>query len=76
MFNEPYTHCLPAGVPTNFGIQMGFQAVQDKNAIVFGWDTAGATRVIYLDPNRKHLPPASSCIRATLSESLKGRSDC
>src|SRR5262249_34937423 len=20
MFNEPYTHCLPAGVPTNFGI--------------------------------------------------------
>jgi hypothetical protein len=58
MFNEPYTHCLPAGVPTNFGIQMGFQAVQDKNAIVFGWDTAGATRVIYLDPNRKHLPPS------------------
>ena len=57
MYNEPYTHCLPAGVPTNFGIQMGFQAVQDKNAIVFGWDTGGATRVIYLDPNRKHLPP-------------------
>src|SRR6476660_9116509 len=55
MFNEPYTHCLPAGVPTNFGIQMGFQAVQDKNAIVFGWDTAGATRVIYLD-DRKHVP--------------------
>lgn len=55
MYNEPYTHCLPAGVPTNFGIQMGFQAVQDKNAIVFGWDTAGATRVIYLD-GRKHIP--------------------
>jgi len=55
MFNEPYTHCLPAGVPTNFGIQMGFQAVQDKNAIVFGWDTAGATRVIYLD-GRQHVP--------------------
>src|SRR5439155_1635835 len=47
MFDEPYAHCLPAGVPTNFGIQMGFQAVQDKNAIVFGWDTAGATRIIY-----------------------------
>jgi hypothetical protein len=55
MFNEPYTHCLPAGVPTNFGIQMGFQAVQDKNAIVFAWDTAGATRVINLD-DRKHVP--------------------
>src|SRR6185369_2656670 len=55
MFNEPYTHCLPAGVPTNFGIQMGFQAVQDKNAIVFAWDTAGATRVIYTD-DRKHVP--------------------
>jgi hypothetical protein len=57
LYNEPYTHCLPAGVPTNFGIQMGFQAVQDKNAIVFGWDTGGATRVIYLD-NRKHLHPS------------------
>jgi hypothetical protein len=57
LYNEPYTHCLPAGVPTNFGIQMGFQAVQDKNAIVFGWDTAGATRIIYLDPNRTHLRP-------------------
>jgi hypothetical protein len=56
MYDEPYTHCLPAGVPTNFGIQMGFQAVQDKNAIVFAWDTAGATRVIYLD-DRKHVPP-------------------
>jgi hypothetical protein len=55
MFDEPYTHCLPAGVPTNFGIQMGFQAVQDKNAIAFAWDTAGATRVIYLD-DRKHVP--------------------
>lgn len=55
MYNEPYTHCLPAGVPTNFGIQMGFQAVQDKMAIVFAWDTAGATRVIYLD-GRKHVP--------------------
>jgi hypothetical protein len=55
LYNEPYTHCLPAGVPTNFGIQMGFQAVQDKNAIVFGWDTGGATRIIYLD-NRKHIP--------------------
>src|SRR5688572_32221167 len=57
MYNEPYTHCLPAGVPTNFGIQMGFQAVHDKNAIVFGWDTGGATRIIYLDPNRTHLRP-------------------
>src|SRR5579883_909898 len=55
MFNEPYAHCLPAGVPTNFGIQMGFQAVQDKNAIVFAWDTAGSTRIIYTD-NRKHVP--------------------
>src|SRR4029434_5467130 len=55
MYDEPYTHCLLAGVPTNFGIQMGFQAVQDKNAIVFAWDTAGATRVIYLD-DRKHIP--------------------
>jgi hypothetical protein len=55
LYNEPYTHCLPAGVPTNFGIQMGFQAVQDKNTIAFGWDTAGASRLIYLD-NRKHLP--------------------
>jgi hypothetical protein len=34
---------------------MGFQAVQDKNAIVFAWDTAGATRVIYLD-GRQHVP--------------------
>jgi hypothetical protein len=34
---------------------MGFQAVQDKNAIVFAWDTAGATRIIYLD-DRKHVP--------------------
>ena len=57
MYNEPYTHCLPAGVPTNFGIQMGFQAVQDKNAVVFGWDTGGAMRVIYLD-GRKHLHPS------------------
>src|SRR5688572_8803381 len=57
LYNEPYTHCLPAGVPTNFGIQMGFQAVHDKNAIVFGWDTGGATRIIYLDPNRTHLRP-------------------
>jgi hypothetical protein len=57
LYNEPYTHCLPSGVPTNFGIQMGFQAVQDKNAIVFGWDTGGATRIIYLDPNRTHLRP-------------------
>src|SRR6185369_10392412 len=57
MFDEPYAHCLPAGVPTNFGIQMGFQAVQDKNAVVFGWDTGGATRVIYLD-GRKHLHPS------------------
>jgi len=55
MFDEPYAHCLPSGVPTNFGIQMGFQAVQDKNAIVFAWDTAGSTRIIYLD-NRKHVP--------------------
>src|SRR5690349_13735038 len=42
MYDEPYAHCLPAGVPTNFGIQMGFQAVQDKNSIVYAWDTAGA----------------------------------
>jgi hypothetical protein len=55
MFDEPYAHCLPAGVPTNFGIQMGFQAVQDKNSIVFGWDTAEASRVIYLD-GRQHIP--------------------
>ena len=55
MFDEPYAHCLLAGVPTNFGIQMGFQAVQDKNAIVFAWDTAGATRIIYTD-NRQHVP--------------------
>jgi len=55
MYNEPYTHCLPAGVPTNFGIQMGFQAVQDKNAVVFRWDTAGAHRVISLD-GRQHIP--------------------
>jgi hypothetical protein len=57
MFDEPYAHCLPAGVPTNFGIQMGFQAVQDKNTIVFGWDTAEASRVIYLD-GRQHISPA------------------
>jgi len=55
MFDEPYAHCLPAGVPTNFGIQMGFQAVQDKNSIVFAWDTAGSTRIIYTD-DRKHVP--------------------
>src|SRR5439155_15828153 len=55
MYDEPYAHCLPSGVPTNFGIQMGFQAVQDKNAIVFAWDTAGSTRIIYLD-GRKHVP--------------------
>jgi hypothetical protein len=57
MFDEPYAHCLPAGVPTNFGIQMGFQAVHDKNAIVFGWDTAEASRVIYLD-GRQHVHPS------------------
>ena len=55
MFDEPYAHCLLAGVPTNFGIQMGFQAVHDKNAVVFAWDTAGAIRAINLD-NRKHVP--------------------
>src|SRR5215467_7608821 len=55
MYDEPYTHCLLAGVPTNFGIQMGFQAVQDKNSVVFAWDTAGATRVIHLD-DRMHIP--------------------
>ena len=55
MFDEPYAHCLPAGVPTNFGIQMGFQVVQDKNSVVFAWDTVGGTRVIYTD-NRKHIP--------------------
>src|SRR5262249_58456291 len=56
MYDEPYAHCLPAGVPTNFGIQMGFQAVQDKNSIVYAWDTAGATRIIYTD-YRKHDSP-------------------
>src|SRR5499427_9621041 len=55
MYDEPYAHCLPAGVPTNFGIQMGFQAVQDKNSIVYAWDTAGATRIIYTD-DRTHVP--------------------
>jgi hypothetical protein len=55
MYDEPYAHCLPAGVPTNFGIQMGFQIVQDKNAVVFAWDTVGSTRIIYTD-NRKHVP--------------------
>ena len=55
MFDEPYAHCLPAGVPTNFGIQMGFQTVQDKNTIAYSWDTVGATRLIYLD-DRKHIP--------------------
>lgn len=55
MYEEPYAHCLLAGVPTNFGIQMGFQAVQDKNSIVYAWDTAGATRIIYTD-DRKHVP--------------------
>jgi hypothetical protein len=55
MFDEPYAHCLPAGVPTNFGIQMGFQIVHDKTALVFGWDTAEASRVIYTD-GRKHVP--------------------
>jgi hypothetical protein len=34
---------------------MGFQAVQDKNSIVFAWDTAGSTRIIYTD-NRQHVP--------------------
>jgi hypothetical protein len=56
MFDEPYAHCLPAGVPTNFGIQMGFQVVHDKNALVFGWDTAEASRVIYTD-GREHVSP-------------------
>jgi hypothetical protein len=55
MFDEPYAHCLPAGVPTNFGIQMGFQLVQGKSSIAFAWDTVGATRVIYTD-ERKHVP--------------------
>jgi len=55
MYDEPYAHCLPAGVPTNFGIQMGFQVVQDKNAVVFAWDTIGSTRIIYTD-NRTHVP--------------------
>src|SRR5215472_18417995 len=59
MFDEPYAHCLPAGVPTNFGIQMGFQAVQDKNTIAFFWDTAAATRLIYMDEGRKHVPAAA-----------------
>jgi len=55
MFDEPYAHCLPAGVPTNFGIQMGFQTVQGKDSIVYAWDTVGGTRVIYTD-SRKHIP--------------------
>ena len=55
MFDEPYAHCLPSGVPTNFGIQMGFQIVHDKTALVFAWDTAEASRVIYTD-DRKHVP--------------------
>jgi len=55
MFDEPYAHCLPAGVPTNFGIQMGFQVVHGKDSIAFAWDTVGATRIIYTD-DRKHVP--------------------
>jgi len=55
MFDEPYAHCLPAGVPTNFGIQMGFQVVQGKDSLAFAWDTVGGTRVIYFD-DRKHIP--------------------
>jgi hypothetical protein len=55
MFEEPYAHCLPAGIPTNLGLQFGFQIVQDKNTLAWGWDTVGATRLIYLD-NRKHIP--------------------
>ena len=55
MFDEPYAHCLPAGIPTNLGLQFGFQIVQDKNTLAWGWDTVGATRLIYLD-NRKHVP--------------------
>jgi hypothetical protein len=55
MFDEPYSHCLPAGIPTNLGLQMGFQIVQDKSSLAWAWDTVGATRLIYLD-NRKHLP--------------------
>ena len=54
MFDEPYAHCLPAGVPTNFGIQMGFQVVQGANSIAFAWDTVGGTRLIYTD-DRKHI---------------------
>src|SRR5262249_8433535 len=57
MYDEPYTHCLPAGVPTNFGIQMGFQAVQDKLAVVSAGDPAGAPRFISLDDRK--LVPAS-----------------
>jgi len=55
MFDEPYAHCLPAGTPTNFGIQMGFQLIQGKDSLAFAWDTVGATRVIYTD-DRKHVP--------------------
>lgn len=55
MFDEPYAHCLPAGVPTNFGIQMGFQVVQGANTVAFAWDTVGGTRLIYMD-DRKAIP--------------------
>src|SRR5215831_11869612 len=55
MFDEPYAHCLPAGIPTNLGLQFGFQIVQDKTTLAWGWDTVGATRLIYLD-TRKHVP--------------------
>jgi hypothetical protein len=56
MFHEPEAHCLPGGVPRNFGLQMGFQLVQGKDHLAFAWDTVGATRLIYFDAGRKHVP--------------------
>jgi hypothetical protein len=56
MFNEPEAHCLPGGVPRNFGLQMGFQLVHGKDHLALAWDTVGATRLIYFDQGRKHVP--------------------
>jgi hypothetical protein len=56
MFNEPEAHCLPGGVPRNFGLQMGFQLVHGNDHLAFAWDTVGATRLIYIDENRRHVP--------------------
>lgn len=56
MFNEPEAHCLPGGVPRNFGLQMGFQLVQGNDHLALAWDTVGAVRLIYFDAGRKHVP--------------------